>query len=122
MTSSVTGTSMILDLVPLDPEFLQQVLGALVVLTPDGEILSWNRGAEILLGYSTEEALRRSIYDLVIPAARAEETRSQIQRALGSGASVYESERVRKDGGSVAVVVTLRALKDAQGRTLIANN
>src|SRR5207245_3128070 len=105
-----------------DSEVLEEVLGALVVLTPEGEVLSWNRGAEILFGYSREEALRRSIFDLVIPPERAAETREQIQKTLAIGAAVYESERRRKDGSSVPVAVSLRPVKDAQGRSLIAKN
>src|SRR6266550_266007 len=98
----------------LDPEVLDQFVGALVVLTPEGEIVSWNRGAELLFGYSQEEALRRSIFDLVIPPDRAAETREQVQKTLAIGAAVYESERVRKDGTFVPVAVWLRPVKDGQ--------
>src|ERR1051325_6839889 len=113
---------MIPDSVSLTPEILEHLLGALVVLAPEGEVLSWNRAAEILFGYAKDEALHRSIYDLVIPPERAQETRAQIQKALGGGAAVFESERIRKDGGSLPVAVTPRAVRDAQGRTLIAKN
>jgi PAS domain S-box-containing protein len=41
----------------LDPELLEQFLGALTMMTPEGRIISWNRGAEVLYGYSAEEAL-----------------------------------------------------------------
>jgi len=110
------------DLTTLDPDVLAQVVGALVVMTPEGEILSWDRGAEILFGFSPEEARHRSIFDLVIPPSRAAETREQIQKALAIGTAVYESERLRKDGSAVPVAVSLKPLKDAQGRTLIAKN
>ncbi|HEU0092901.1 MAG TPA: PAS domain S-box protein, partial [Vicinamibacteria bacterium] len=110
------------DLTTLDPDVLAQVVGALVVMTPEGEILSWDRGAEILFGFSPEEALHRSIFDLVIPADRAAETREQMQKALAIGAAVYESERLRKDGSALPVGVSMRPVKDAEGRTLIAKN
>src|SRR5438552_11511152 len=110
------------DLPTLDPDVLAQVVGALVVMTPEGEIVSWDRGAEILFGFSPAEALRRSIFDLVIPPDRAAETREQIQKALAIGAAVYESERSRKDGSSLPVAVTLRPVKGEDGRTLIATN
>ncbi len=106
----------------LGPDVLAQFMGALVVITPEGEIVSWDGGAEILFGFSAEEALRRSIFDLVIPAHRTAETREQIQKALAIGAAVYESERTRKDGSILPVAVSLRPVKDAQGRTLIAKN
>ena len=111
------------DPTPLGPEVLDQILGALVVLRPEGEILSWNHGAEVLFGYATGEARGRSIFDLVIPPERAAETREQIQRALARGAALYESERRRKDGSTVPVAVSLKAVKDpSDGRTLIATN
>ena len=110
------------DLTTLDPDVLAQVVGALVVMTPEGEIVSWDRGAEILFGFSAEEALHRSIFDLVIPADRAAETREQMKKALAIGAAVYESERSRKDGSSLPVAVSMRPVKDAEGRTLIAKN
>jgi PAS domain S-box-containing protein len=110
------------DTTTLDPEVLDQILGALVVVTPEGEILSWNRGAEVLFGYSAYEARGQSIFDLIIPPARVAETREQIQRTLAQGAAVYESERKRKDASIVPVAVSLRPVKDASGRTLIAKN
>ena len=106
----------------LDPELLEQFLGALMTLTPEGQILSWNRGAEVLYGYSAEQALGLSIFDLIVPSDRAEETRNQIEKAVLAGAATYESVRLRKGGLSVAVSVSLRTVKDAQGRTLIATN
>jgi protein-histidine pros-kinase len=110
------------DVTTLEPEVLDQILGALAVLTPDGEVLSWNRGAEILFGYGRAEALHRSIFDLVIPPERADEARHQFARVLLSGAVLDESERRRKDGSTVPVAISLRAVKDAAGRTLIAQN
>src|SRR5260221_2705641 len=106
----------------LDPDVLAQVAGALVVMTPDGEIVSWDRGAEILFGFSPEEALGRSIFDLLIPPDRAAATREQIQKALAIGTAGYESERLRKDGSSLPVAISMRPVKDAGGRTLIAKN
>jgi len=110
------------ELTTLDPDVLDQVLGALVVLTPEGEILSWNRGAELLFGYSRDEALGHSIFDLVIPPDRATETREQISKTLAIGGTVYESERRRKDGSLIPVAVSLQPVWDREGRTLIAKN
>lgn len=67
----------------IDSEVLEQFLGALVVLTPQGEILSWNRGAEILFGYSEQEALHQSSYDLMIPPARVAEALDALQALHG---------------------------------------
>src|SRR5207245_3640553 len=108
------------DLTTIDSEVLEEVLGALVVLTPEGEVLSWNRGAEILFGYSREEALRRSIFDLVIPPERAAETREQIQKTLAIGAAVYESERRRKGYAVESAATGSAAIGRAQARAFDA--
>src|SRR5260221_14073394 len=110
------------DLPTLDPDVLAEVVGAVVVMTLEGEVVSWDRGAEILFGFSPAEALGRSIFDLVIPPDRTAETREQIQKALAIGAAVYEAERRRKDGWAVPVAVSLKPVQDARGRTLIAKN
>jgi protein-histidine pros-kinase len=110
------------DVTTLDPAILDEILGALVVVTPEGEIVSWNRGAEVLFGYTADEAVRRSIFDLIVPPERADETRKQFEKTLAIGASAYESERRRKDGSSLPVAVSLRPTKGADGRTLIVKN
>ena len=106
----------------LDPELLEQFVGALMMLTPEGRIVSWNRAAELLYGYSAEQALGLSIFDLLIPPDRVEETRNQIEKAVVAGTAIYESVRLRKGGPSMAVLASLRTVKDGQGRTLIATN
>ena len=106
----------------LDPELLEQFVGALMMLTPEGRIVSWNRAAELLYGYSAEQALGLSIFDLLIPPDRVEETRNQMEKAVVAGTAIYESVRLRKGGPSMAVLASLRTVKDGQGRTLIATN
>jgi PAS domain S-box-containing protein len=106
----------------IDPEVVEQILGALIVIAPEGEILSWNRGAEALFAFPAADALGRSIYDLIVPAERAAETREQIQRALAVGSAAYESERVRRDGASFPVAVSMRVVTGADGRLVIAKN
>ena len=54
------------DLPTLDPDVLAQVVGALVVMTPEGEIVSWDRGAEILFGFSPEDLAQPETYEVLI--------------------------------------------------------
>ena len=64
----------------------------------DGNITSWNRGAERLYGYSADEVIGRSVM-LLIPEERYEEER-HIQARVRRGESIeqYETLRRRKDG------------------------
>jgi PAS domain S-box-containing protein len=83
----------------------------------DGTILSWNRAAELIYGYTASEAIGQPML-LVVPPERHQEMQD-ILRQIGHGDPVkhFETERVRKDGSRIYVSVTLSPVKDAQGRT-----
>lgn len=79
----------------------------------DGTIISWNKGAEHLFGYRTDEAIGQSIR-IIIPQDR----REQIDRhlaALARGQTVapFDSERLHKDGTRVPVSIAVSATRDA---------
>jgi PAS domain S-box-containing protein len=82
---------------------------------PDGTITSWNRGAERLYGYSAQEAVGASVYQLSPPERREEVDR--IMQVLNRGGHVepYQTERLRKDGTLVPVVLTVSPLRNAKG-------
>jgi PAS domain S-box-containing protein len=80
-----------------------------------GLIVSWNRGAERLYGYSAEEAIGRSIA-LVMPAdLHAEETETLARIARGGHIEHYETVRRRKDGRLIDVSLTISPIKNAEG-------
>jgi PAS domain S-box-containing protein len=87
----------------------------------DGTILSWNAGAERLLGYRASEMVGQSIRRL-LPADRQDEE-SQIMARLQSGERVehFETVRLTKAGGRLDVSVTLSPLRDASGRIIGAS-
>ena len=78
-------------------------------------ITSWNPGAERLYGYSAAEMLGRHIDALVRPGSRREE--EEIQGAVLHGERVEQflSDRVRKDGTTVRVSMTLSPIADSAG-------
>jgi PAS domain S-box-containing protein len=41
--------------------------GALIALAPDGKVFYWNPGAEASFGYTSEEAVGHSLYELIVP-------------------------------------------------------
>ena len=87
----------------------------------DGTITSWNRGAERLFGYSAEEAVGRHI-SLVVPINRRDEEATILQR-LGRGERVdhFETVRVRKDGTTLDISLTISPVRDAAGRVVGAS-
>ena len=80
---------------------------ALIALDPnDFNVLFWNQGAETIFGYSSDEAVGRSIFDLVIPPDRVAETRQLLADTVTTGAASAESIRRTKDGSLVHVEVS----------------
>jgi len=88
---------------------------ALLALSPAGEILFWNRGAERIFGYSRDEAVGGTIFDLIVPAERVEAARTALASTLEAGACAYESLRRTKDGGVMLAEISYRLVRDADG-------
>jgi PAS domain S-box-containing protein len=94
---------------------------AIVSKTLDGRILSWNRGAERLFGYTAEEAIGKSI-TLIIPPERHDEERGILARLhRGERIDHYETVRVAKDGRRLDISLTISPLRDATGRFIGAS-
>ncbi|WP_400159697.1 PAS domain S-box protein [Arthrobacter sp. BPSS-3] len=88
---------------------------AIVGMTPDGVITSWNAGAEKLYGYTAEEASGRNARFLIPEPLRAEEEELLAGvRRFGTPKS-FEAERVRKDGSIVPVSVTISPIRTEGG-------
>jgi len=88
---------------------------AIIGMSLDGIITSWNDGAETMFGYQADEVKGRSM-DLLIPLDR----RSEIPELLGivnlgKGLTRYETERIRKDGERLYVSASLSLIRDAGG-------
>jgi PAS domain S-box-containing protein len=81
----------------------------------DGMITSWNQGAERLYGYSAAEALGRPVSILVPPDQQDQP--AVLLRRIREGIRVehFETERVRKDGRTIPVSLTLSPTRNRQG-------
>ncbi|OGB32895.1 MAG: PAS domain-containing sensor histidine kinase [Burkholderiales bacterium RIFCSPLOWO2_12_FULL_61_40] len=99
----------------LTDKLWEQNPDALIAISPEGNILHWNPAAEAIFGYPQDEALGKSILDLVVPKDCIEEEKQIQTEALRRDLTVYESVRRRKDGTLVHVSVSTKAVRDAQG-------
>ncbi|MFO1019161.1 MAG: PAS domain S-box protein [Planctomycetales bacterium] len=88
----------------------------LFMLSPVGEIVSWNPGAERILGYRTEEIVGRH-FSLLHPPSERERRRPErgLQAAIAESRYEEEGARVRKDGTEFIAAVITTCLYDPQG-------
>jgi len=87
----------------------------------NGVIVSWNKGAERMFGYSAEEAIGRNI-SLLYPPEHAQDDRVIMDR-LRSGDQIEHMETVRlsKSGKQIDVLVTISQIKERTGKVIGAS-
>ena len=82
----------------------------------NGIIMSWNRGAESLFGYTADEVIGKSI-TLLIPEDHANEEPEILGRIRrGESINHYETVRRCKDGSLIQISLTVSPIKDGAGR------
>ncbi len=89
---------------------------AIVGKALDGTIVSWNRGAELIYGYTAEEAIGRHARMLVQPGEEAELDHYLELVRRGERIEHVRSLRVRKDGTPVEVSMMISPIYDATGK------
>jgi len=85
---------------------------AVVVMDADERVTDWNPAAAELFGYSAEEALGRSVDELVFGDADRGEGREITQEAMRGGRAQRITRRRRKDGTPVDVELKLVPLME----------
>lgn len=88
---------------------------AIITVSTGGEIVSWNQAAEQIYGWSVEEAIG-SVLPMV-PDPLREEAFRIAKHVVQSGETVhnFETERRRKNGELIPVMVTVSPVRDGSG-------
>ena len=86
---------------------------AIVTSSRAAAITSWNRAAERLYGYTAEEAIGQAVSMIEPPDRQGEQ--AEILRRVFAGEAVdqVQTERVRKDGSTIMVSLTISPVRDA---------
>lgn len=92
-----------------------------------GTILTWNRGAEALTGYSAEEAIGHNAAQLLLrPEHHEAESNVRARIAQGESVRTFDIDIKRKDGQSLQAQVTVSPIRDASnavvGASLVARD
>jgi PAS domain S-box-containing protein len=99
---------------------LQDSADAIITMDPDDIITSWNHGAETIFGFSSSEAVGKSI-NLIVPSElRDSKELARIAERVRTQGAVrnYQAERMTKDGRRIQVIFTRTAIRDDDGRVV----
>jgi PAS domain S-box-containing protein len=87
---------------------------ALFMLSPDGNVLSWNTGAQRLKGYTAAEILGHHFSCFYTPEDQAcGHAQDELRIAAADGRYEEEGWRVRKDGSRFLANVVITAVRDS---------
>jgi PAS domain S-box-containing protein len=89
---------------------------AIVSKDLNGIINSWNKGAERIFGYTSEEAIGQPA-TLLIPPDRFDEEPVILDKIRkGQRVEHYETVRRRKDGSLIEISLTISPIRNAEGK------
>ncbi len=88
---------------------------AIISKTLEGIITSWNNGAEKIFGYTAEEITGRHISVLIPPTLINEEQEIIEKIKVGECIAHYETPRLKKDGNTIYISLTVSPVKDEHG-------
>lgn len=101
---------------------VQSSKDAIIGISLDGSVTSWNHGAQTLFGFAAEEMIGGSLLKL-LPESRQEEEAAILTR-LRQGEAVshyFNTVHLRKDGSLVDVSVSISPIRDVHGRAIGAS-
>ena len=109
-----------LDDEPVFRLFIEHVTDyAIFLLSPTGEVASWNPGAERIKGYKAHEIVGRHFRIFYPPEDIADgKPERELQIATASGRFEEEGWRLRKDGSRFWATVIITAVRDGDGRLI----
>ena len=86
--------------------------------TLDGSVVSWNKGAETIFGYSPDEMKGRSLACLVPPDCSQDLPLMAEKAISGEHINQHETVRLRKDGSRIDVSLTVSPIISDSGGTI----
>jgi PAS domain S-box-containing protein len=108
----------------IPPELYRRIVQgaaeAVIFSDRDGVIRLWNHGAEEIFGYTSDEALGRSL-DLIVPERWRVRHWEGYRRVMASGVTRYGRELLavpasRKDGSRISIEFSIVLPRDEEGR------
>jgi diguanylate cyclase (GGDEF)-like protein/PAS domain S-box-containing protein len=88
---------------------------AILGLSPELVVTSWNPGAERVFGYQADEAVGRSVFDLLLPPNRRAQDSALHRVVRGERLSAHQTEVRTKDGRLLPISVSASPMIDETG-------
>jgi PAS domain S-box-containing protein len=99
-----------------DRLILNEAPGGIIVTDPDGTVVHWTKGAELIFGYASEEAVGMRLRALTaLPGAQDQAGRLD-EALIEHGKHDYECLRRRKDGALVYIEASSKAIYSQDGQ------
>ncbi len=100
-------------------QLVQECNDAIMFSDRQGVIRLWNKGAELMLGFSSEEAVGQSL-DIFIPQNQRARHWEGYYRVMETGITRYATEllaapALRKDGTRISTEFSMTIIRDASG-------
>jgi len=111
-----------LDIKALCEQILSQAPDAIMYADREGIIQLWNHGAERIFGFSTKEALGKSL-DLIIPEKLRERHWEGYHKTMATGITRYGTDllavpALHQDGSKISTEFSIVMLLDDDGKPL----
>jgi PAS domain S-box-containing protein len=92
---------------------------AVITEALDGTIMSWNKGAERLFGYSEADTLGKPLVTLLLSDDRLSEDATILARTVaGEATMAYDTRRLRSDGSVLDVSLSACPVHDDNGKII----
>jgi PAS domain S-box-containing protein len=91
---------------------------AILIIDPERNINSWNRGAESIFGHKAEEMIGKPLSSIIPPELKIEfdEVIAEVERR--GYIRNFETDRIKKDGARIIIQSTINVIKDEKGQVL----
>ena len=97
---------------------LQNSVDAIIFVDPDNRVQVWNRGAELIFGYRSDEMAGQTFHRLIPPEIDADQELRRVRDAIRAEGYVkdYIAPRVTKDGRRITVDISRTNVRSADGQ------
>lgn len=99
---------------------LQNSVDAIIFIDNDNRIKTWNKGAELIFGYTAAEMINQSFHKLVPPELNAEKELKDIENQVLTNGYVknYIAPRIAKSGKRITVDISRTLVKTNDGKII----